>query len=622
METSKNSNIKIKKSLFDDFINKVYLSYSNIKENKIFKYSFILLFIKTILFILLISSDKAVSIGTNLTFHSVLPILVYISFISLSLSFAFLFKGLCHLWFFTVSDILITTIYIADLWYYRSNHAFLSYHMLKATSNLNNLSDSVLAMGRRIDILFILDILVLIILSIKYSKIYKNTKRNLLSFLILFLLPVLYLTYVHYKVDVLKKGFENEFIFKTSWSQNQTMASLTPIGYHIFDLYRYYEECQPYKLSKSEENEIKNWFKQKQEVLPDNKYKALFKGKNLIVLQAESLENFVINNKINGEEITPNLNKLLKNSLYFNNYIEQTYNGTTSDAELLSNTSLYPIRSGSTFFRYPDNTYKNSLPNIMKSLGYNTLAVHPDKGSYWNWLPALKSIGFENCYDSSYFNIDEVIGLGLSDRSFLKQLAPLIEKQKKPFYSFSITLTSHSPFNLSKQYKQLHLDNSLEGTRIGGYFQCVKYTDTQIGVFLDNLDKSGLLDNSVVVIYGDHEGVHKFFKDEVDSMKNKESWWDNNDLRVPLIIYSKGLKGETISTTGGQVDFLPTISYLMGADSSQYTSSSIGRNLLNTKRSFAITSTRQYIGQDSKENDFFLKGIDLSDKIIRADYFK
>jgi len=258
METSKNSNIKIKKSLFDDFTNKVYLSYNNIKENKIFKYSFILLFIKTILFILLISSDKAVSIGTNLTFHSVLPILVYISFISLSLSFAFLFKGLCHLWFFTVSDILITTIYIADLWYYRSNHAFLSYHMLKATSNLNNLSDSVLAMGRRIDILFILDILVLIILSIKYSKIYKNTKRNLLSFLILFLLPVLYLTYVHYKVDVLKKGFENEFIFKTSWSQNQTMASLTPIGYHIFDLYRYYEECQPYKLSKSEENEIKN----------------------------------------------------------------------------------------------------------------------------------------------------------------------------------------------------------------------------------------------------------------------------------------------------------------------------------------------------------------------------
>lgn len=621
METRKNVDIKIKNSLCDSFINKLYLSYKNIKENKIFKYSFVFIFIKTVLFILLISSDKAVSIGTNMVFHSVPPILVYISFIFLILSFSFLFKGIYHLCSFLILNIFISTIYLADIWYYRSNHSFLSYHMLKATSNLNNLSDSVLAMGRPIDVLFFVDILILIILLIKYKKIYENTKVNIISFLILFILPISYLTYAHYKIDIFKKGYENQILFKTSWSQNQTMASLTPIGYHIFDLYRYYEDCQPYKLNNSEKKEINNWFNKKEEVLPENKYKALFKGKNLIVLQVESLENFVIDKKVNGEEITPTLNKLLKNSLYFNNYIEQTYNGTTSDAELISNTSLYPVRNGSTFFRYPDNTYKSSLPNIMKSLGYNTMAVHPDKGSYWNWLPALKSIGFENCYDSSYFNIDEIIGLGLSDSSFLKQLASLIEKQKKPFFSFSITLTSHSPFNLPKQYEELTLDDSLKGTKMGGYFQCIKYTDTQIGLFLDSLDKDGLLDNSVVVIYGDHEGVHKFFKDEVDSIKNKEAWWDNN-FKVPLIIYSKDLKGETISTTGGQVDFLPTISYLMGADPLQYTSNSIGRNLLNTKKSFAVTSTRKYIGKDSTYKDFFLKGIDISDKIIRSNYLK
>lgn len=622
MEIKKNIDVKTKNSLYHNFINKLYLAHKNIKGDKIFKYSFLFIFMKTVLFILLISSDKAVSIGTNVIFHSVPPILVYISFIALILSFAFLFKGIYHLCSFLILNIFISTIYLADIWYYRSNHSFLSYHMLKATSNLNNLGDSVLAMGRTIDILFFIDIIVLIILIIKHKKTYENTKVNIISFLILFILPISYLCYAHYKVDVLKKGYENEILFKSSWSQNQTMASLTPIGYHIFDLYRYYDECQPYKLNNSEEKEINNWFTKKEEILPDNKYKALFKGKNLIVLQVESLENFVINQRTNGEEITPTLNKLLKNSLYFNNYIEQTYNGTTSDAEFISNTSLYPVRSGSTFFRYPDNTYKSSLPKVMKSLGYNTLAVHPDKGSYWNWLPALKSIGFDNCYDSSCFNIDEVIGLGLSDSSFLKQLSSLIEKQKKPFYSFSITLTSHSPFNLPKEYEELKLDDSLKGSKIGGYFQCIKYTDKQIGLFLDNLDKNGLLDNSVVVIYGDHEGVHKFFKDEIDSMGNKESWWTDNNLRVPLIVYSKELKGETISTTGGQVDFLPTISYLMGANPSQYSLNSIGRNLLNTKESFAVTSTRKYIGKDSTDKDFFLKGIDLSDKIIRANYFK
>ncbi|MBC2396635.1 LTA synthase family protein [Clostridium tetanomorphum] len=520
-------------------------------------------------------------------------------------------------------NVVITVIFIGDIWYYRSNHSFLSYHMLKATSNLNNLGDSIWAMSRKIDIMFLIDILILIFLCIKHSNVYKYYKKNFLSFCILFILSISYLCYAHYKIDILKKGYENQFLFRNSWSQNQTMASLTPIGYHIFDVYRFYKESQPYIMSTDEKNNIANWFKTKSEILPDNKYKGLLKNKNLIVLQIESLENFVIGRKINGEEITPTLNKLLKNSLYFDNYIEQTYNGTTSDAELLTNTSLYPVRSGSTFFRYPGNAYINSLPNIMKRLGYSTVAIHPDKGSYWNWLPSLKSIGFDKCFDSSSFNIDEIIGLGLSDESFLKQLPEILENEQQPFYSFSITLTSHSPFNIPEKYKELKLNDSFNGSKIGGYFQSIRYTDKQIGNFINILDKKGLLNNSVLVIYGDHEGVHKFFSDEVNSMQNKESWWDNN-LEVPLIIYSKDIKGETISTIGGQVDLLPTISYLMGANSSDYLLTSIGRNLLNTNFNFAVTSNRKYIGKEYKSfhKEFFLNGIDISDKIIRANYFK
>ncbi|WP_125152203.1 LTA synthase family protein [Clostridium rectalis] len=623
METFKNTNFKTKYSKFDKILNNLYLSYKNIKENKLFKYSFIIILIKTLLFVLLISSDKAVSINANTVLHSVPPILVYISFICLIFSFSFLFNGIPQLCYFILTNIILTIIYIGDIWYYRSNHSFLSYHLLKATSNLNNLGDSIFAMSRSIDILFLLDIIFIIFISLKDLKMYKRCKRNLTSFFILFLLPILYLVYAHYKVDILKKGYENQILFKGSWTQNQTMASLTPIGYHIFDIYTFYKESQPYIIDDNEKIQIDNWFKSKSVTLPDNRYKGIFKDKNLIILQVESLENFVVGQKIQNQEITPNLNKLLKNSLYFDNYIEQTHNGTTSDAELLTNTSIYPVRSGSTFFRYPGNTYVNSLPNIMKRLGYNTVACHPDKGSYWNWLPALKSIGFDKCYDSSSFNSDEVIGLGISDKSFLNQLPDILEKEKQPFYSFSITVTSHSPFNLPKEYEELKLNSSFNESRMGKYFQSIHYTDKQIGNFLNILKKKNLLNNSVVVLYGDHEGVHKFFDDEINSMSQKEKWWDNN-LEIPLIIYSKDIKGETISTTGGQVDLLPTLSYLMGANSSDYLLSSIGRNLLNTKLDFAVTSTGKYIGKETKKlnKEFFLKGITISDKIIRANYFK
>lgn len=623
MDTAKNIN-PVKKNV----LRWIALTFCTVKEkiksNKIFKFTFWAIFIKTIFFILLISDDKAVKIDILHAFYSAPPILVYISFICIFLSFAFLFKGASHLRYYIIIDSLLTLIYIGDLWYYRSNSCFLNYYMLNMTSNLNNLEDSVFAMFRPVDFLFLIDIILLIAFSIKNKKLYKDYKRSFSCFLVLLLIPMLYLGYAHKKVDKMHRAYENQILFAGSWTPNQTMSSLTPIGFHIFELYDYIKEYKPCVLSDSDKKEIKNFYNNKAEVLPDNEYKAMFKGKNLIILQVESLENFVIGQKVNGEEITPSLNKLLKNSMYFNNFHEQTYNGTTSDAELITNTSVFPVRKGSTFFRYGGNTYKNSFPNIMESLGYNTLATHPDNGSYWNWYIALKSMGFNKCLDSSAYKIDETIGLGLSDGSYLRQLSGIIEKEPQPFYSFSITLTSHTPFILPEKYKSLNLPSNIKNSEIGKYFQCINYTDKHIGLFMEELNKKGILDNSVVVITGDHEGVHKFFDDEINAMKDKESWWINNDRKVPLIIYSKNMEGKTISTIGGQADLLPTLSYLMGADPKQYTYTSMGRNILNTKKNYSILSNRTYVGTYSNENEKeeLLKSIDLSDEIVRANYLK
>lgn len=606
------------------FINSIYNSIYEIKTNKLFIYTFLAILVKSIFFIALITDDKATKINPTRMFYSIPPLMVYFSFIAIVTSFGFIFKGKKQLVAFFIINFFVSIFYISDIWYFRSNSAFLNLHMLKMTSNLDNLGSSIISMMRVIDVLFLLDVFVQIFLNIKNWKTYTYVKRNIISFLMLFIGSILYLAYAHIKIDNYNRGYANQMIFQKSWSPNQTISNLTPIGYHIFDAYNFYVDSKPYKLTDEEIKLANAWFDDKKENLPDNQYKGLFKGKNLLLIQWESLENFVINQKVEGQEITPTLNKILSESFYFNNFREQTWNGTSSDAELITNTSVFPVREGATFFRYPSNTYKNSLPNIMKRLGYTTLASHSDKGSYWNWMPALKSIGYDKCIDSTNYNIDENINLGLSDKSYLKQLGEKLKELKQPFFTYTITLTSHAPFDIPEKYREVKLPSNLEGTKLGGYLQSIQYTDKYIGELLDYLDKEGILDNTVVAFYGDHEGVHKFYNDEIKSIKNPEQWWIENDRRIPFIIYSKGIHGKKLSINGGQVDTLPTLAYLFGADKNQYEDEAIGRNLLNTNKDYTVLSTRKFLGKESKEGerDKMLSIIDLSDKLIRGDYFK
>ena len=107
------------------------------------------------------------------------------------------------------------------------------------------------------------------------------------------------------------------------------------------------------------------------------------KGKNLIIVQVEALQQFVIDKTVMGQEITPNLNKLIKSSAYFNNYFYQIAAGGTSDAEFMSNNSLYPAPSGAAFFFYANNNYL-SLPKALVKNGYETAALNGYYETFWN----------------------------------------------------------------------------------------------------------------------------------------------------------------------------------------------------------------------------------------------
>ncbi len=598
----------------------------NIKElikDKFFMTAVVGTLIQYILFILLLSDGNAVSINFRTAILGVLPILIYIVFALIPYSFGFLFKGIAQNLFMIIMNIFISLLLILDLWYYRSNSSFLNYYMFKMTANLERLTPSILAMFRIIDLIFLINAVILIAIFIKNIKSYKNVRRSLNKFGILFLIPNLYLAYNHVKVDKFQRGYAYQYLFKRSWSQNQSMYYLTPIGYHLYDLYNYSKDNTSYIMSQQEKDSIKRYFSSKEKNLKSNSYNGIFKGKNLIVIQVESMENFIINEKVNNQEITPNLNKLLSNSLYFSNYHEQTYNGTTSDATFVSNTSMLPVLIGNNNFNYPYNDY-NSLPNLLKKEGYYTYSMHGEKGSYWNWMAAEKHMGFDNCLDITNFNADEIIGINLSDRSFLSQAVGKIEKQKEPFYTFMITETSHSPFVIPRDQVTIDLSDNLKGTKIGGFIESIHYTDAMIGKFIQDLDKKGMLENTIVAIYGDHEGVHKFFGGEVKDINGIPDKWRNNDRRVPLIIYSKNFHGKELKVNGGQVDFLPTISYLMGIKENNYIGTALGRNLLNTNLDYVVLTNKSYVGKEisSEEKKEYINILQQSNDMIKANYFK
>ncbi|EGT4138363.1 LTA synthase family protein [Clostridium perfringens] len=548
----------------------------------------------------------------------------YIAFAAIFVSICFLFKNKGKFFSLIIVDLFITLITVMDIWYFRGFQTVPSVMLLKQTANLDNLGDSIFSMASTYDLLFFVDFIVLIIAFISFRKSFKNCKSNWKGTLIVLLVSICYIGYVPFNVNVLKReNVKNSYLF-SNYDPTNTVEYFSPIGYHIFDIYNVYKNSKPYEMTADDEAKIKEYYDFKNENLPDNEFKGMFKGKNLIVIQVESLEDFVINKKVDGQEITPNINKLLNNSIYLPNIFEQVNEGTSSDSDLMVNTSMLPLRQGSTFFRNPATTY-NSLPNILEKDGYSTIAIHSDKGSFWNYAQGLNGIGFDKFVDYYSFDRDENIGLGLSDGSYFRQIEPMIKELKQPFYAFTVTLTSHGPFDLPKEYRELKLNPELDDNVLGGYFQSVHYTDAKIGMFIEALKKDGLLDNTVIAIEGDHTGPHKYYNSKIESLSNPESWWlDNGNHTVPLIIYNPSIKTPVKDDVyGGQIDIMPTLLYLLGVDNNVYQNTALGRNLLNTKRSYAVLTDKTIKGElTDKEKEIVGNVLDLSDKMIRADYFK
>ncbi len=332
-----------------------------------------------------------------------------------------------------------------------------------------------------------------------------------------------------------------------------------------------------------------------------NQYTDILKGRNVIAIHAESIQNFTLHTTFNGEEVTPNLNCLASEGLYFSNFYAQESVGTSSDSEFTFLTSLMPASSGTVAVSYWDRDYSTSL-KYLKEMGYYNFSMHANNGTFWNRNMIHPKYGYDKFfYYTKDYEIDEVMGMGLSDKSFFRQSVPKIKEiseNNQNFYGTMIMLTNHTPFSAASEvdfdvdykYEKINEETGeketvsapfLEGTTLGDYFKTVHYADSAIGQFIDDLDEAGLLDNTVIVIYGDHDAKIKKseylyyynydpYTDSVlgeDDPNYKDMDYYDYELnrKVPFIIWTKDKKvqGE-VTEAMGMYDASPTLGNMLG----------------------------------------------------------
>lgn len=338
----------------------------------------------------------------------------------------------------------------------------------------------------------------------------------------------------------------------------------------------------------------------------EKKYHGLAEGKNLILLQVEAYQDFLIGAEYNGQELTPNLNKLLeKDTLYYDNYYSNIGKGNTADAEFSTLNSLYPVIEGESYRLFMENTY-NGLPWLLKNEGYSTFAIHGYEGDFWNRNEAYPYQGFDEFFSMEDLDSSKQIGLGISDKSMFHQSADILEQEKNPFFAFIITLTNHHPYILDEELQEIELLPEHEDTKFGSYLQTAYYTDQAIGQFMEELKEKGLYEDTVIALYGDHHGLNCNMDDnDIFVSEYLGRTYDYDEMfNVPLMIHipGSGLK-ETVSTLGGQIDFLPTISNLFALDNEQpYV---LGQDLNNAEAGFVAFTAYLFEGSFAKDDVMF-----------------
>ena len=533
------------------------------------------------------------------------------------------FGYLCHpknrFTYYLILDIFLSAICMINSVYYTFYSSFASVSMLSLTQYIGDVGDAVVENVLQLkDLVYVIGPVVLIFIHIKlkkknyYKKIESKStrKKKMTSTLIAgaAILGLFIITLTSLDVSRFVKQWNKEYI-------------VTRFGIYIYQSNDLVTSLQPklnsmFGYDKAKKN-FNDYFANR-ETPKTNEYTGIFKNKNILVIHAESMQNNVIGLEFNGEAVSPTLNKLASEGMYFSNYFSQVSVGTSSDTELTFSTSLMPTKSGTAFVSYSDRTY-NSIPKLLSEQGYYTFSMHANNADFWNRRTMHNSLGYQKFYSKKDYKVtpETTIGLGLSDKEFFKQSIPKLVKINEEYdnwYGLMIMLTNHTPFSDTEKYGEFAVDmketitnedgtteeivkSYMEGTKLGNYFKSVHYADSALGQLLEDLDANGLLDNTVVVLYGDHDArlprkdydlLYNYDK-ETNSILDKDdpnykeydSYQYELGRKVPFIIWTKDMAGTKynmeVTEVMGMYDAMPTLGNMFGF----YNEYQLGHDIFN-----------------------------------------
>ena len=424
------------------------------------------------------------------------------------------------------------------------------------------------------------------------------------------------------------------YLYDTVSTPKAFVDNLGLLTFEFRDLQSLIENQKNTELYK---NNIDEYFKNNTSIIESNNYTGLFKDKSLLIIQAESLNNFGIN-----KELTPTLYRMISNSIQITNFDTPLLIGSTSDSEFMVNTSFIPEAEGySVCYQYVNNTYPLTLGNLFKNNGYSTNAFHNNFGEYYNRFTTFNNYGYE--FFDSY-------GLGIeseaNDASVSEQIA-WIDTEKEKFMSMWISYSGHQPYGLEdvgvndadvEKIKSLY--PNLNDDYVS-YFAKAMDFDRAVEQFLNVMEWTGRLDDVVVVVYGDHvaKGLDLSRGTNFDEVFGVNSDDNPSITYTPLFIYANDMEHKVVNKYCTALDILPTLmnlcdidyddEYAFGHDilDDDYTGFSFDangnywnsdfyfNNKITTYNGYSEDSAREIVNNFNKKRE-------ICKEILKIDYFK
>ncbi|AIY04634.1 sulfatase [Planococcus sp. PAMC 21323] len=472
-----------------------------------------------------------------------------------------------------------STLLVSDLWYYRYFTDLLSIVLISDITQMSDVGGGFLTLIEAKDFLFFADLLFfsLLLFSARHKEdtiTQKNKRVFAGAGFVLGLAFVVIPLAISYSND-------EEWLIGEPISNMREYYQLGFWGYHGLDFAQgigsFFKESD---LTKEEEAQIRK-------VVPDTPSTVSDSKKpNIIVVQLESFQTSVIDHQVNGQELTPHLNALKKEAQFFPSFYHQTHEGRTSDAEFITLTSLYPLKSGSVYTRYAAENEFNALPELLKNAGYDTAAMHAFKKDFWNRDAVYENIGFNHFFSRPDFPEGPEIGMAVNDEDFLTTSVELTEQLKEPYFAFMVALSSHTPYTIPDKFEELDL-SGYEDPLLKGYYETVHYVDGAVGTMIEQLKQKEMWDDSLIIFYGDHDSGLTQADSEMAQYLGAETEMElfELDRQVPLFIKPPNLKeGETVNSVGGQIDIAPTILDIVGITPSHM----LGNSLLNEDSNLTV----------------------------------